>query len=684
MMGEAHRRAIGALFVAVATLLAVVLPAAPARAAGPRIDLEVLVVSDGGAPVSAIEDQLATEGVPYRTVDLRDPNRPVINAAFLADTVNGAPRAKYQAVVLPNANPFTDSAEMTALAGFERAFGIRQLDAFVFPGPGVGLNGPGYAGTFDGGSATVTANGLSGPFRYLRGPVRFEDNSPSVSESFGYLATPLPADPATGAAFVPYLTATAGGQTGNPAGVYTRDGRSEMVLTFAYNAQQWQFRTIGHGIISWLTKGVHLGHARNYFSVHVDDVFLPDERWSIEHNCTPGEDCPAGVTTDDIRMTAADVTETVNWQTRNGFPLDMYFNGHGSVEALAENGSDPLTSAFLSNRSRFRWADHTYEHLYLGCRQDFAVVPWRCQTDAAGNTVWASKDDIKQQIRQNRSWASARGLSVPASELVTGEHSGLRILPQQPVDNPNLAAALDETDVRWIGGDASRDKAQRAIGDAFTVPRYPMSVFFNTGTKREMADEYNWIYTSRANGGSGICEDNPATVTCIQPLDPATGYDSYIIPVDSRITLSHVLANDPRPHYAHQSNLTEDRILFPMLERILGDYRAAFAANTPVVSRRMADLGTELRRQGTWRSSMDSENNEVTAFVQDGRVTVQAPGGLAVPITVPENTLDCSGLLGGLLCTPLLAGRFGEAYAGERSGYRQGNSLLGLPSGAMS
>jgi hypothetical protein len=197
-----------------------------------------------------------------------------------------------------------------------------------------------------------------------------------------------------------------------------------------------------------------------------------------------------------------------------------------------------------------------------------------------------------------------------------------------------------------------------------------MSNYFNVGKKSEMVDEYNWIYTSRADGGSGICEDNPATVTCIQPLDTATGYDEHIVPVDSRITESHILANDPRPHYVHQSNLAEDRILYPMLDKILGDYREAFAANTPLVNSRMADLGAELRRQSSWRTAM----NNVTAYVQDGKVTVVPPSGVAVPITAPEGTRDTSGLLGWLL-----GGPYGDQYAGERSGYKTTSTTLTLP-----
>jgi hypothetical protein len=671
-MRRKNRLAIGLVSVA-AVAASVVLVPGPAQAADQRIDLKVLVVSDGGPSVSAIEDRLQVEGVPHRTIDLNDTNRPVIDKTFLEDTVSGVARAKYQAVVLPNASPFTNTAEMAAVTAFETKFGIRQVDAFVYPNAAVGMDAPGFSGVLDGTTASLSAAGVSGPFRYLKGPVRFDDNSPSVSESYGYLANPLPNTQST--SFQPYLTDAAQGTGGTLAGVYTHDGRSEMVLTFAYNSAQWQFRTIGHGIITWLTKGVHLGYNRNYFAVHVDDVFLPDARWDTGHNCTPGEDCPAGVTTPDIRMTPADVTEAVNWEQRNGFTLDLLYNGAGSDEAVAQNGSDPLTTSLLSSKSSFRWADHTFEHPYLGCVQDTTVIPWRCTTDAAGNVQYVSKAEIKSQISSNLSWGKRKGLSVSADELVTGEHSGLKILPQQPDDNPNLAPALNDSGVKWIGSDASREKGQRPVGGALTLPRYPMSVFFNTGTKQEMADEYNWIYTSRADGGSGICEDNPGTVTCIRPIDTATGYDDYIVPVDASITLSHIVSNDPRPHYVHQTNLTEDRILYPMLDRILAGYRAAFAVNAPVVDQRMSALGTELKQQGAWRNVM----NDVTAYVRAGKVTVQRPSGVSVPITVPEGTRNCSGLLGCLLGSPL----YGEQYAGERSAYVTTNASLMLPAGAM-
>ncbi len=487
-----------------------------AHAAGPRVDLRVLVVSDGQPATAAVAQQLASEGVPFTTVDLTQTNRPVINAAFLSDTVSGVPRAKFQAVVLPNENPFGNPAELTALNTFETQFGIRQLDAYVYSNPAVGLNYPNYLGGLDGTAATVSASGLAGAWKYLKGPVTFEDNAADVVESYGFPATPLPNDPVAGSTFDPVLTS----DKGTLAGVYTKGGRSELVLNFSYNSNQQQFRLLAHGIVTWLTKGIHLGYQRNYFAVHVDDVFLPDSRWSIEGNCTPGENCATpDITTPEIRMVPADVTRAVQWQQQQGFTLDILYNGGGSVQEVAEKGSDPLATSFVANKAKFRWANHTYEHPYMGCVQDYSVMPWRCTTNTTGVVQYMTKAEIVAQINQNKTWANQKGLPIEAGELVTGEHSGMRILPQQPADNPNLAPALTQTGVTSLGSDNSRDPLQRKIGSALTVPRHPINVFFNVAKVAEEVDEYNWIYTSRANGGSGICEDNPATTTCVAPLD---------------------------------------------------------------------------------------------------------------------------------------------------------------------
>ncbi|WP_406005744.1 hypothetical protein OG440_05790 [Streptomyces sp. NBC_00637] len=654
-----------------ALIAALGLPAGAAQAddTAPRIDLRVLVVSDGGPATDAIASELSAAGTPFTTVDLTQAGRPVIDAGFLADTVDGRPRAKFQAVVLPNDNPFAaGSAEMTALAAYEQTYAVPQVDAYTYARPEAGLQYPvygGYSGSVDGVQAAVTVAGRSGPFGYLDGAVPFEDNDPAVGESYAYLSTP-----AAGSDFTSYVDAPIPGQStrGSLVGEYRHDGRRELVVTFVYNQYQQQFRLLARGIVEWMTGGVHLGASRNYFAVHVDDVFAADDRWNSTLNCTPGDvDCTdPNATPDPIRMTAADVDHATAWQTAHDFTLDLAYNGAGSVDQREDNnGVDALADKLIADRDAFRWINHTYTHAFLGCVQDTAVVPWKCATNADGSTRWVSRTEISDEIANNRVFGQTAGLPLAEDELVTGEHSGLKVLPQQPVDNPNLALALTDNGIGWTGSDNSRDPGPRQVGSATTVPRYPMNVFYNAGHAAEQVDEYNWIYTSRAQGGSGICEDNPATTTCLAaPLNTTTGYADHIVPLETKIALGHVLSNDPKPHFIHQSNLAEDRIAYPVLNGVLDGYAALFAADTPVVNLRMKDVGTELKRRAAWSAAVQS--GSVTAYRIGDVVTVEAPAGVDVTATVPTGTT--------------LAGTaFGTAYAGGASGWTPSTgSALGL------
>lgn len=632
---------------------------------GDRIDLKVLVLTDGSSAVEAIRTELGTEGVPYTSIDLTNPSRQQLTAAYLAGTASGVPEAHFEAVILPNNAPTQlSAAETTALNSYETTYGVRQIDGYLYPGAAVGMNTPTWAGTLDGMTATVTADRASKAFPYLTGNVPFENIDPNVSESYGYLGTP---NPPTGTTFDPLLTMTIPGTStqGVLSGVYTSGGRSELVNAWAYNANQAQFRAVAHGFITWATQGVHFGYDRNYFTVDVDDTFLPDAEWSQIGHCTPTDTiCPAGTPdTTPSRMTAADVAYEAGWESANNYKLAMLFNGGGSDEQVAASGSDPLLTAWQANKSNvLEWVNHTYSHEFLGCEQNETTIPWSCQTDASGNDIWVPQSDINSQISQNVTWARNKGFSANAAELVTGEHSGLAVLPQQPTDNPNLAPALAAQHVAWTGSDASREPNQRAVGTStLTVPRHPMNVYYNTATVSDEINEYNWVYTDTADGGSGICENNP-TSTCISPLNPVTGYADYIVPTEARIALSHITGNDPRPTYVHQSNLTQDRILYPALNAVLGQYRAEFAANAPIVEQTLTAEGQMLQQQGAWASAIAA--GTVSGYIQGGKLFVTAPSGLYVPVTAPTGT-DTPGLLGGTLG----ASAYGSSYASESSAY---------------
>ena len=625
-----------------------------AAATAPRIDLNVLIVSDGTPWVQAIQQQLASEGVPTTVINLGDPARPVITSSFLSGTLSdGTPVGYYQGVVLPNDAPSALSAdEESALASYETSFSVRQVDAYLYPTGNVGMNPPAYGGSLDGTQVTVTAAAKADSFGYLKGTFSFA-GTPGGATSYGYLAQPLP-NTAT-STFTPFLTATIPGTTttGTLAGVYNNAGRQQMEVSFGYSYYQLQFRYIAHALADWVTRGIHLGYWRNYLTVDYDDVFNANAEWSQAGDCTPGDSvCPPGTpATTPIRMTAADVSYAQQWQTGHNFELEYLFNG-GASARFQVNGTDPLLAAFQPVASKFWWVNHTYTHQWLGCTQDLTVTPWQCVTDGSGNTEYVDLATIQGEIQNNVQWAQQNGIPMSTTEFAPGEYSGLRILPQQPADNPNLVSAISQDGIAWVAMDASREPAMRPIGTALGLPRHPIDVFYNTATKADETSEYNWIYDSTADGGSGLCQ---ATGNCLAPLSLKTGWTSFILPVQTRTMLGAVLSNDPRPFYMHQSNLTGDRLGYPLMNSVLSAYRSAYAGSTPLVNQRLSADGAALNAQGVWAQTLSA--GTVSGYIQGNTVTVTGPSGTSVPVTVPNGTRV--GTAKGSV--------FGTAYAGEHS-----------------
>ena len=616
--------------------------AAVAKAVNPKIDLRVLVVSDGSDMISAYKDRLTREGIPFQVLDLNQSGRPVLNDAYLTTVDTEAPHARFQGVIMPNSAPAgLTPAELTALHEYQARFGVRQISAYVWPSAQHGMNTPSYSGKVDGLNATVTAAAKTqaNGHGYLKGTVKLDNIDPNVDESYGYLGTPA-ATP--GVTVTPLVTATVPGTSiqGVLSGVFDDGSREELFNTYASNQYQQHFQVLSHGQLEWLTRGVRLGEYANWLSVHSDDVLMADALWNMAGNCTYGDNCDETVYPSDApgttaRMVASDVTYQRSWEQNWAFKIDNTFNGAGTAQYLEETNttSDPLLNAFKKNASAFRWLNHTYTHLNLGCEKIYGSLgTWVCATNPDGSVKWQSQATITDEIATNKTFGDRHGLKYEPNALVTGEHSGLQALPQVTTDNPNLAPSLSSTAVKWVGSDASREKEQRTLGAALTVPRYPMNIYYNTATRAQAVDEYNWIYTSRANGGSGICEDNPATTSCITPLSTTTGFQNYIVPIETRIALGHVVGNDPRPHFVHQSNQTQDRIIYPVLQNILTQYRNTFAASTPVLNPTMTQAGSELLEQRTWAAETDA-----TAFYWRGQVRVSATGnGASVPVSLPD------------------------------------------------
>jgi hypothetical protein len=690
MMNNGRRGARrGTAAVSVLALVLALLNATMAAAAvSTRVELRVLVVDDGSAQIAAITEQLDIEGVPYTPVLLADAARPVITDAYLATGAEG----HFQAVVMPNSTgtsrtsaPSLSAAEVAAIAAYRTAFAVREVDVDEWPGVQVGLQAAGAAGTWsgaaDGMTGTVTDAATAAGWGYLEGSVTFSAGTWAIV-STPLSATSAPPMPA-GAEYTPYLTVEVpGGGVGTVLGSYRApSGTEQLVVTAGIASYHQHFQLLAHGIVTWLTRGVHFGHQRAYYSQHFDDAFAYDARWDTANNCTPGEDCPPGVTTTtpDIRMTADDVDALVSWQVANGYQPTLAFNGYyalNDAEGEPWTTTDPLTEAFVEHRLDIRWLNHGYEHLYQGCQQDLSVVPWVCTTvdgqpvaPDGSNLAWVSQADIAQEILQNVTLGNTLGLPFDPAEYLSGEHSGVAITPQQPADNPEFAAALATAGITSIATDASRGSAQRVVGSALTVPRHPVALYFNVSTVAEEVDEYNWIYLPAANGGSGYCEAIP--VTCLSaPLSLDTGFADHIVPTDVANSMQFVLRNDPRPFYAHVSNLTgPDRLGLQLMSAMLDTYDSWFADSAPVLNLTLTQAATALGNQQSWAATGMAADSPVTGYLQDGVVVVDNPTAVLAPLTVPEGTT--------------ISGQpFGESYGGERSGWVGGDLLLVTPAAA--
>ena len=133
---------------------------------------------------------------------------------------------------------------------------------------------------------------------------------------------------------------------------------------------------------------------------------------------------------------------------------------------------------------------------------------------------------------------------------------------------------------------------------------------------------------------------------------PKHSFDSYIKPIEVRNALGFVLTNDPRPFFAHQSNLADDGILYPVVQGVLDQYKAVYdTTKTPLLHLDLKEQGQALTQMDHWASAQSGVN----AYIDRSGIHVSAVDAPAVPITVPTGSTVTGGSL--------------SPYAGEQSGW---------------
>ncbi|MCW2989544.1 MAG: hypothetical protein JWM73_138 [Solirubrobacterales bacterium] len=121
--------------------------------------------------------------------------------------------------------------------------------------------------------------------------------------------------------------------------------------------------------------------------------------------------------------------------------------------------------------------------------------------------------------------------------------------------------------------------------------------------------------------------------------------------------MRHVLSNDPRPHYVHQSNLAEDGTMYPVFNEVVRRYRSYL--KVPVVQLSYSEAGTTLAQQAAWSDAL--ANGKVSG-------TISATG-MTITNTVPN------------LVAPVTGTRTLPTYGTLRSGWLRlgaGTTQLGI------
>ena len=394
--------------------------------------------------------------------------------------------------------------------------------------------------------------------------------------TFDYLGGVVPVRGAFGSVpeRQPGVTALVADEAGRPlVGVRVRpDGVEHLFVAPQVSPTVVHWRLLAPGLIRWATEGVHLGERRAYLAMQVDDVFLPNFLWNPETNRTERDD-------DTILMTGDDIRAAADWSRQRGFRLDLGYNAFGRNRELCD--------ALLADEETFGWFNHTYSHLDLDDLPEEVIV---------------------SEIEHNRDFADGQDLpGFRDDELVTGAHTGL--------DNPELAAALEQAGIRRVGSDASEEPLPRTIGPARTVPRYPSEIYYDATTVEQNLDQFNWRYVEACEQNGVRCLDEP--LTWAQLLDEQATF-----------FLGRMLSNDPRVLYTHQSNLAGDRILLTFMDALLDRYEQYVTA--PLTTPTLTESSDVLERQVAWSAAL--ERGDVRAVLDGDVVRVDVVGDTAVHV----------------------------------------------------
>src|SRR6266702_1768597 len=608
----------------------------------PTVDMKLLVVSNGKteADFPAIKQILDYLGTPYDVLDMTV-NTGGITSSMLSD---GSCHGYYQGVIFAYGAYIYTLPGMAILTSYEQAFGVRQLNWYMYPNNDFGFNYP-FNGTINSAgtdSASFTSAGAS-VFGYANTATPV-----SISNAYTYLGTPLTALPA-GASVTPLLTDASGNALSL---IYTRgDGRQYLTQTFDSSPYLMHDLVLAYGLINWVTKGIFLGEYHVYAAAQVDDFFINGSEWIPGTPCTDPKTHdrtpPDATSLPFFRINSADMTPLVAWHNKmqsdpllSNFKLTLAFNGVGTTGNTDWTGlptagvaNDDLTTNVQNYQQYFHWISHTYDHPNS--------LNGLHKSDPGGDPDTPQVDSIDLEILTNQYVATGTGqnLDPDPSDTVSPIH----LSDFNPVNlvTPGVTGLNDTlvptylaqdgvrfvvTDTSVIGQANNGPNPSPNVGltnsDApslYEVPRRPNDIFFNAVNWADDQAEFSCIYNNPVQAPY-------STFTAPQILD-------YV----SSGFVTSMLMGDMDPQMFHQNNLHDydgqgHSLLSDAYDQAFSKYERLY--KLPVVSPTLDQLGQNMQNRNAYNLSTATAS-----------LTSLSGSNLTISITVPATATVPSAII---------------------------------------
>src|SRR5437762_3343096 len=636
----------------------------PTSCSTTTMDMKLLVVSNGKteSDYPAIKQILDYLGTPYDVLDMTV-NTGGITSSMLSD---GSCHGYYQGVIFAYGAYIYTLPGMSLLTSYEQAFGVRQLNWYMYPNNDFGYNYP-YK------SVITSAGTDSASFTSAGASVFWYANTATplvLSNAYIYQGTPLTALPA-GASVTPLLTDASGNALSL---IYTQgDGRQYLTQTFDSSPYLMHDLVLAYGLINWVTKGIFLGEYHVYAAAQVDDFFINGSEWipgtpctdPITHDRTP----PDATSLPFFRINSADMTSLVAWQNKvqsdsllANFKLTLAFNGVGTTGNTDWTGlptpgvaNDDLTRNVQNYQQHFHWISHTYDHPN--------TLNGLHKSDPGGDPDTPQVDSIDLEILTNQYVATGAGQNLdqdpsdtvsplhltdfnPAN-LVTPGVTGLNdtLVPSYLVQD-GIRYVVTDTSV--IGQANNGPNPSPNVGmvngyapSLYEVPRHPNDIFFNA---------VNWA-------------DDQAEFSCIYNNPVQSPYNTFTAPqildyVSSGF-VTHMLIGDMDPEMFHQNNLHDydgqgHSLLSDSYDQTFAKYERLY--KLPVVSPTLDQLGQNMQNRNAYNLSTATAS-----------LTSASGSNLTISITVPATASVPSAII------PVtgLNGVGAETYGGQHISHVQ-------------